>query len=90
MAYTDSKIGDYASSAVVKSQIDTINNALAGKSGTGHTHDGRYIRWNGSTADVNNMTWGTLTTANGYVACFIFRWWRLGNDEQGWSNLHAT
>ena len=33
---------------------------------TSHTHDGRYLRWGGSAADVTAMAWGTLTTANGY------------------------
>ena len=32
-----------------------------------HNHDGRYLRWNGSAADVNAMSWGTLTAANGYT-----------------------
>ena len=34
---------------------------------SGHTHDGRYIRWGGSTADVGEMGWGTLTASNGYT-----------------------
>ena len=34
---------------------------------SGHNHDGRYLRWNGSTADISAMDWGTLTTANGYT-----------------------
>ena len=33
----------------------------------GHTHDGRYLRWNGSIADISAMNWGTLTAANGYT-----------------------
>lgn len=33
----------------------------------GHTHDGRYLRWNGSSANVSAMGWGTLTSANGYT-----------------------
>ena len=33
----------------------------------GHDHDGRYLKWNGSAADVNAMGWGTLTSANGYT-----------------------
>ena len=32
-----------------------------------HNHDGRYLRWNGSSADTNNMGWGTLTSTNGYT-----------------------
>lgn len=32
-----------------------------------HTHDGRYLRWNGSAADISAMGWGTLTSANGYT-----------------------
>lgn len=32
-----------------------------------HNHDGRYLRWNGSAADVSAMAWGTLTAANGYT-----------------------
>ena len=32
-----------------------------------HTHDGRYIKWGGSAADTNAMSWGALTTANGYT-----------------------
>ena len=38
-----------------------------GAATSGHTHDGRYMRWNGSAADVNSMGWGTLTSANGYT-----------------------
>lgn len=38
-----------------------------GAATSGHTHDGRYLRWNGSTADISAMTWGTLTAANGYT-----------------------
>ena len=34
---------------------------------SGHNHDGRYLRWNGSTADISAMSWGTLTAANGYT-----------------------
>ena len=34
---------------------------------SGHNHDGRYLRWNGSAADISAMGWGTLTTANGYT-----------------------
>lgn len=34
---------------------------------SGHNHDGRYLRWNGSAADVSAMGWGTLTAANGYT-----------------------
>jgi hypothetical protein len=33
----------------------------------GHNHDGRYLRWNGYTADTAAMIWGTLTDANGYT-----------------------
>ena len=33
----------------------------------GHTHDGRYLRWNGSDANITAMSWGTLTNANGYT-----------------------
>lgn len=32
-----------------------------------HNHDGRYIRFAGSAADANAMSWGTLTAANGYT-----------------------
>ena len=39
------------------------NDAAAGN----HTHDGRYLRWNGNGANVTAMTWGTLTEANGYT-----------------------
>ena len=38
------------------------NDAAAGN----HNHDGRYLKWNGSAADINAMNWGTLTSANGY------------------------
>ena len=38
-----------------------------GAATSGHTHDGRYLRWNGSTADISAMGWGTLTAANGYT-----------------------
>ena len=31
-----------------------------------HDHDGRYIRWSNATADTGAMTWGTLTSSNGY------------------------
>lgn len=34
---------------------------------SGHNHDGRYLRWNGSAADISAMGWGTLTAANGYT-----------------------
>ena len=39
------------------------NDAAAGD----HSHDGRYLKWNGSAADASAMTWGTLTAANGYT-----------------------
>jgi hypothetical protein len=46
---------------------DTVDNKHASDFATsGHTHDGRYLRWNGNTADVSSMSWGTLTAANGY------------------------
>lgn len=32
-----------------------------------HSHDGRYLKWNGSAADASAMTWGTLTSANEYT-----------------------
>lgn len=41
--------------------------ALSDFSMSGHNHDGRYLRWNGSAADISAMGWGTLTTANGYT-----------------------
>lgn len=31
-----------------------------------HAHDGRYLRWAGSAANADAMSWGTLTSANGY------------------------
>ena len=33
----------------------------------GHTHDGRYLKWGGSAANVDAMGWGTLTANNGYT-----------------------
>ena len=44
----------------------TLSGILAGYAAAGHNHDGRYLRWNGSAADVSAMAWGTLTAANGY------------------------
>lgn len=41
--------------------------ALSDFSMSGHNHDGRYLRWNGSAADISAMGWGTLTAANGYT-----------------------
>ena len=41
--------------------------ALSDFSMSGHNHDGRYLRWNGSAADISAMDWGTLTAANGYT-----------------------
>ena len=45
----------------------TLSGILAGYAAAGHNHDGRYIKWGGSAADTNAMTWGTLTAANGYT-----------------------
>lgn len=44
-----------------------ITPSSIGAATSGHTHDGRYLRWNGSTADISAMGWGTLTAANGYT-----------------------
>lgn len=44
-----------------------ITPSSIGAATSGHTHDGRYLRWNGSTADISAMGWGTLTSANGYT-----------------------
>lgn len=44
-----------------------ITPSSIGAATSGHTHDGRYLRWNGSTADISAMSWGTLTAANGYT-----------------------
>ena len=47
-----------------ETEIDT---KLSGKSDTSHTHDGRYLKWGGSAANVDAMSWGTLTANNGYT-----------------------
>ncbi len=55
-----------------KRKASCLYNYIKGKTDTlyaakGHTHDGRYLRWAGSSADTSAMNWGTLTTANGYT-----------------------
>lgn len=44
-----------------------ITPSSIGAATSDHNHDGRYLRWNGSTADISAMGWGTLTAANGYT-----------------------
>lgn len=56
--------GPYDGSAA--KNINIIPSSI-GAATSGHTHDGRYLRWNGSTADISAMGWGTLTAANGYT-----------------------
>lgn len=56
--------GPYDGSAVKNINITPSS---IGAATSGHTHDGRYLRWNGSTADISAMGWGTLTAANGYT-----------------------
>lgn len=61
----------YELRAVNKSQFATAGHTHTasdvGAAASGHDHDGRYVRWNGSSAGINDMTWGTLTAANGYT-----------------------
>lgn len=57
---------------VTKAETKTVTIPALGTSSTtaaagDHNHDGRYLKWNGSAADVNAMGWGTLTANNGYT-----------------------
>lgn len=44
----------------------TWYNVLTNSNYSGYV-DGRYLRWGGTNANVAAMTWGTLTTSNGYT-----------------------
>ena len=57
---------------VTKAETKTITIPVLGTSSTtaaagDHNHDGRYLKWNGSAANVDAMGWGTLTANNGYT-----------------------
>ena len=62
-----------AATDTLNAAIGKLEKALDGKQASGsyaassHNHDGRYIYWDGTSANNSAWTWGTLTVANGYT-----------------------